>query len=827
MKRNIFYLFLIFIFERIKSGIVREINQKFLESKYSDYQYIHGYRIPNSIMNFKANTGLVGHELSKAFDENFNTYWQSTSFQKGDFMNDVQVSFTKTVIIDRILYQAPTLLDVIGKGYPIELKVYIKLRNYDGSLSNDDSDYLLVDDFISERTGNKVLFIFNEKVACDQIKLQWARMEEITKDRGEQALASEIIFLFPENKYINKTIYDIFPKNDFCKLKLNTEYNNIIKIEDLEQNMIDFLDILPQIQYILNRAKKIINGKLKYEPRREFTTKQTAQINIINQHGDVTKYSQNVLLMSRGGTNRQPTGIYAFSNDIITIIVDSDDNDPLPSIRFSQYIGLNSDWLSSSFKLKKGINYLNVTKFNIDNIEVKVKKGGPIYIENPYEPKEQSQNVKLYFEDGILFPLFRINDNEKNFKNILSNYIIDYKNNINTYYNIMELYSDRLIITWNATDAYKVYIDEGESPQENLKYWDKSIKSLYIFEGIQFEKNQPFYNIKNDYITIHMRYSTYLKKGNAAYASTEHIGIYLQQGFYYYVLVSYNKMHKTLVHEIGHMVDVKPREYAEYTNIVLEEYSVQYLFREQYNRRSWTVIHEYISPDNIDNSLRFCLSLKNCRGFFINSGPYTYIQYTWWDIESFYPGYWGKLNNLYRYNITLIKGMSKTEGMVFLSNLIIGIDLGYYFERFGLAYQDNVPFNNSLTSTYYKKGMEDAVKQGKIKTGIYKKFWYADNDQYNFTLNKKATGCYKNNNNYNIKIIEITKIINNYNITLPKINCNGHLGFEIIENNVVIGFTTNSYFIDKTKYPEGYTPRYKIAAYDRLLNYKESSYKSL
>ena len=825
MKRNIFYIFLIFIFERIKSGIVKEINKKFLESKYSDYQYIHGYRIPNSIMSFKANTGLAGHTLSNAFDEDFNTYWQSTTFQKGDFMNDVQVTFSKTVIIDRILYQAPTILDVIGKGYPIELKVYIKLRNYDGSLSNDDSDYLLVDDFISERTGNKVLFIFNEKISCDQIKLQWARMEEITKDRGEQALASEIVFLFPENKYINKTIYDIFPKNDYYQLNLNPEYKNIIKIEDLEQNMIDFLDILPQIQYIINRAKKIINGKLKYEPRREFTTKQTSQINIINQHGDVTKYSQNVLLMSRGGTNRQPTGIYAFSNDIITIFVDSNDNDPLPSIYFTQYIGLSSNWLSSPYKLKKGINYLNVSKFNIDSIKVKVKNGGPIYIENPYEPNEQSQNIKLYFDDGILFPLFRINDNEKIFKNILSNYIIDYKKNLDTYYNIMELYSDRLIITWNATDAYKVYIDEGESPQENLKYWDKSIKKFYIFEGIQFEENQPYYNIKNDYINLHMRYSTYLKEASA-YASAEHIGIFLDIYFYKNIFISYHQMSKTLIHEIGHMIDVKPREYAERTNIVLEEYGVQYLYREQYNRALWKDVHEYISPDNIDNSLRHCKDLKNCKGFFINSGPYTYIQYTWWNIESFYPGYWGKLNNLYRYNITLIKGMSKTEGMVFLSSLIIGIDLGYYFERFGLAFDESTPFNNSLTSTYYKKGMETAIKQGKVKTEIHKKFWYADNNQYNFTLNK-GTGCYKKNNNYDIKIVGITKRTNFYNIALPKINCNGHLGFEIIENDVVIGFTTGLNFIDRTKYPEGYNPRYKISAYDRLLDYKESSYKSL
>ena len=57
-------------------------------------------------MSFNGKNGLASRELSNAFDENFNTYWQSTSFQKANsgFMNDVQVTFTKTVTIDRILY---------------------------------------------------------------------------------------------------------------------------------------------------------------------------------------------------------------------------------------------------------------------------------------------------------------------------------------------------------------------------------------------------------------------------------------------------------------------------------------------------------------------------------------------------------------------------------------------------------------------------------------------------------------------------------------------------------------------------------------------------
>ena len=39
--------------------------------------------------------------------------------------------------------------------------------------------------------------------------------------------------------------------------------------------------------------------------------------------------------MSRGGTNRQCTGIYGYSGDDIIIYVQADDDDPLPSIRFS------------------------------------------------------------------------------------------------------------------------------------------------------------------------------------------------------------------------------------------------------------------------------------------------------------------------------------------------------------------------------------------------------------------------------------------------------------------------------------------------------------
>ena len=80
---------------------------------------------------------------------------------------------------------------------------------------------------------------------------------------------------------------------------------------------------------------------------------------------------------------------------------------------------------------------MKIDEFDIKKLEIKVKSGGPIYIENLYTKEEQNQNIRIYIEGGILFPLFRINDDEENFKKILNNYIQLYNKDVNTYYNII------------------------------------------------------------------------------------------------------------------------------------------------------------------------------------------------------------------------------------------------------------------------------------------------------------------------------------------------------------------------------------------------------
>ena len=501
--QNFIYFLLLLTLQLISTAKIIEIDDNLLELKYKNINYLYAYKISSSIMSYKSNGGSASfHDLSLAFDNDFNTFWQSLSYQGPSFINNIQITFSKTVTIDRMIYQAPSFPKVKGQGYPIKLKIYFELKKPDGTLSEEDSDFLLVEDIISERTENKVIFIFDEKIICDRIKIEWAEIEE-TISTFLWAYASEIILLFPENEYINELIYDIYNPNDYAQISINSNYNDINIINEIEEKIKNYLDISEGLKELLERAKKIINGELKYEKRREFTTNLNRKLNLINQYGDVEDYSTKKLKMKRGATNRQPTGIYGFSNEMIIIYVDSNDNDPLPLIRFSQYMGLSGKWISSPIKLKKGKNILKIGEYDIKDIEIIIKSGGPIYIENPYNSDEQSQNIRIYIEGGILFPFFRLNDNEEEFKIILDNYIRLYYKNIDIYYNIVEFYSNRIMITANATYAQEIYNIKNESPQLNMLNWDRIMKIYYSFDGIQFEEDQPYYNKNNEYLNIY------------------------------------------------------------------------------------------------------------------------------------------------------------------------------------------------------------------------------------------------------------------------------------------------------------------------------------
>ena len=158
LTKILFYINLLSFINIDLSAIVKEIDGKVLETKYKNDYYIKAYQIPISLMTFTTNgEKLYNNELEKAFDDDYETFWRTTSREfNSDYIN-IKITFSKTITFDRLLYKAPSYRDIMGYGYPTQLKIYIKIKNAEGIIADDDSDFLLIEDIISEKSGNLVL----------------------------------------------------------------------------------------------------------------------------------------------------------------------------------------------------------------------------------------------------------------------------------------------------------------------------------------------------------------------------------------------------------------------------------------------------------------------------------------------------------------------------------------------------------------------------------------------------------------------------------------------------------------------------------------------
>ena len=824
----IFILQLIFL-ESVHSGKVDVLSS---DSKYLNTEYTSLFQIPLSIMTLFSNGGeRSDHELSKAFDNNWDTQWFSegqqgisytnpkTNVTYNSLVNNIIITFNKTVIIDKMVYKTDNCNGCEGIGYPLELKIYSKLKTDANKALNpyDESGFTLIDDIVSDFTQDIVLFTFNQTIKCDQIKIEWANLKTYSPRFEKFTTAKEIILLFPETEYFNETILNLFSKSDYTQMILNPEFNSVEIIENMIEKCKDLINFNDEIKDYLKRAKLAAAGSLKFDEKREFTTNQTATRNVIRRRGDIASYSRNILKMAMAGTNRQSMGIYALPGEKITFYVTGEDNDKLPYIRFTQYIGHYNNWLGTEVALKKGKQSYYCNNFNVSSYSIDATPGGPLYISNPYIDEQQSNNVKIYVEGGTLFPTFRLNESEEEYKLFLSEYVLMYINHNTSYLDITELFGYRTMITVPATSAYKIYQDENKGPLKNLQTWDEYIKKLFIYDGIEYETSQPHYDIRNTYINLHVRYS---QPFGAAYAGYEHIGIF-SDGWINTAIYA-ETFGWGFAHEIGHTMDINERTVSENSNNMISKYDDAYL-RKDGSRGEFDKSLEYLTLDDVDVLQRGCTT-DSCKGYFTNLQMNFLV---WWYLESFNPGYWGKLDNMYRYDYSLSEGMTRTERLIFFSNIIMGIDLGYYFNRWGFFLNNEGIFNPDNTTTEYQEKMDEYINNGKIDKNTQYKFWYIDYKEYLYIV-EGGEGCYKDSTKYDIQIKNIFYIDNSKTILLlPEVNCKGHLGFEIYENDKLIGFTYENNFVDTNTYSSDYVQKYKIIAIDRkLIQSKESEVKS-
>lgn len=788
----------------------REVYNGSYSSDYMDF-----YSVPTTYFTYKTNGGeSEEHTIDKAFDRNFDTYYEGTkNYIEGDknSVTSIEIEFKNEVTLSRFIFKvARGGSQNRPLGFPENINIYTKTGNaYNlvASCDNENSDTSL-NNF---DTANPLLYTFKNEITFKTLKFEFNKVKSYETTRSSVTLC-ELIFLQKETDDLNncrEELDNLFSNYSETSLKSNIDLEEIENLENKTKNLVCFeMFVEPKII----RAKEILSGFIVFDPQREMSTKEGA-LNQIKQLGDIKGYAAGTLKMVWLGTNRQVTGIYGEAGQEITIYVDCEEGETkLPRVLFSQFNGTYGEWwYKREFELKKGKNTFVVPSY-AGNLNV--IPGGTLYITNPYEKDEQGE-VSLYFEGGITVPVFRKGgDVEKYLKNLddFATYQKNFSDKIN---DITELVSDHFIMTVRSSVAREIYIEKNFSPQENLEYWDSYFEKVLKFDGVVFEKEDlvKYPKQKIDYnknLNCNIRI---MQPYGAAYAYMDHVGIQMD-GWERGAIYSTNNGWG-FTHELGHMMDIPERTMSECSNNMMSKYVE-------------TALELTAERGDFDKSLQ-ALSNDEYKGSYFNTNRLNFL--VWWLLESYKPGYWATLENMYRFdevfpkndeNLTdeALKKHYATEKQVYYTSLIFETDMSYYFERWGFNYNEEegkYVFKSTNTSETFKNLMKEAKDLGKFKEENSKKFWYLDSKEYLFRVEENCA-IYQNDDEATIKSVVKTGLGREIIVESLKQNDKNHLGFEIVEcsKNKVIGFTWDRAFLDTYSY--NYTPIYKVRAYDRALN---------
>jgi len=777
----------------------------------ADYLAMH--KIPTSLFTYLGNGGETsGYPLSYAFDGDEGTCFKSgqdnnVPYTDGDgnvitqnFINYIDIEFTQEITLDRVVFGCEK---GITRGFPTIFNIYYE---------NGD-ELTLAGKFTSSSTTNMVIFSFDE-VTTKKIRLEYEKVETAHK---YVATAREIMFLQPEDGDLFAAYKSLF--TDYNKLTLSGDFSTSAKIAALDEKLQANLNY-EELKERIDRAYSVLNGEITYDEKREFSTDPTAA-NVIERHGNVTNYARNDLKMAFFGTVRQVTGITATPGTEIKIYLEADEGDALSQIVFTQNKNHWSGWQSDYKTLKSGENTFTVPNLKTSNYSSETLSGGAIYIINPYTEAEQGENVRLYIEGGTLFPVFRSGDDESEYLEELSAYCDTLEEDEGNYFNLTELVSDHIILSLRATTANLVYSTEKSgTPQQAMDNWDTLIEELLEFGGVTMDETSPLYNEMNRYLNTNIRVT---QPYAYMYAFYDHVGLCDslsdedENGNSLEVTaLKCTSVGWGIVHELGHMFDINERTVSECSN------------------NMWSMYNDFVLTNdkahgNFDETYK---ALTNPDGeSYFNKNRYNFL--IWWYIETYSHGYWGNMENCYRgTNLTLkaflekddglrqtINSLNATEKQIFYSSLVTGIDLSYYFERWGynLSSSDEV-FTAATATNEFNSLIKAATEYGFIDGTKQPPLWLQGKEQYSLT----SSGQPLYDQSQKAVLEEVTQNESGYLLSFEKSESPYHLAYAIYRSDDggktynIIGYSqTDSY---QDEYTGTETPHYKIAAIDVFYN---------
>ncbi|MDU1540504.1 MAG: NPCBM/NEW2 domain-containing protein [Paeniclostridium sordellii] len=573
------------------------------------------------------------------------------------------------------------------------------------------------------------------------------------------ALASEF-GLYKEDKTLNK-VDDLFTNE--LKNELKPEYNNLKAIEELEKE-VKVHPLKADLMENIDIAKELISNPENVKGR----------IFEVESRGDAVKESQKRKVWNF--RDWQPTGLAVKSGEKITVYVDTEPGEPVPNLVYKQMDSKHNGL--RDIKLTRGKNEIVIPEVEANDVRPGTAIAGVLYVSNPYTPDQQSRKPKIRIIGGVNYPQYveGVTTDEQVMKE-LREYTEKLKADTKLP-DVFEVVSNKALINVKATYALKWYTDNNKVPSYTAKKSDEVIAEtmkLWGFDGSK-EVHSDF-NFRYVSMIKNLSGGAFMNAGNGITGFN-----YNEQGGALNVDTGWGFMH-----EMGHNFDTGNRSIAEVTNNILplhfqmikgepSKISEQNLWERN--------ILPKVSKEDYSNNEWYP---ENDRSLLSHMAPL-------WQLQIYDNTFWPRFEQQFRErNIGGGDWNDKHEAWAVVASDVLQLDLTEHFARHGFRV-------NEAT----KKHMSQYKKPDK-------KLWYINDNKYL----KKGEG-FNNELDCNLKVKTQENSVK-LDIAIDKANENSLLGYEIVRDGKVIGFTTKDTFTD-TNINSGTNHEYKVIPYDVNIN---------
>ena len=507
----------------------------------------------------------------------------------------------------------------------------------------------------------------------------------------------------------------------------------------------------------------------------------------LEQVGDRVAHARNVLKTSSYGSNMIPTGVAACPGDQIRIYVEAEEGKPLPKIVFTQQMGSWNKWKQVK-DLKRGENVFTVPNLHDSSWSQKVKAGGAIYFENPYTADQQGQAPVVRIEGGEKFPLFHDGDDVEAFRQELLEYKEKMQANPDRYLDIVEIVSDYVILNGNMKSAESCFLNGNGTPQKALDFHKDRLGKLFAFAGIS-EEGDDIRHTRN-HARANMRL---MQPYGFAYAAGDHTGF--QQGSMTTVFGG-SVIGWAEAHEIGHHLDIQGGYIGEVTNNMWANY----------NRVDLQAEDDRVSG--------------NYPGIFTKQSSDDYMNLVnenrnsdlamWWQLYLLDANYWANYQRAYREGVAENMGLDRNQRMAVVSSYALGMDVTEHFERYRFINETDAVKVREALQTLNVPQSEENIKP-----------WYQ------WTKSTKDRTSTFGQTKYHPQITSVKQEGNKLVLTMSieEGAQRALLGYEVLRDGKVIGFTNGNTFSTTTVQNDGNAHTYQVRAFDLRMNTTDYSTK--